>query len=235
MTKKVFLLMFALCAPCAAGGKGLPVVVFQPSHQSDTGTNYNEAQTCNAIVDYAMSSRPRYEEYKVWSYFQKGLHHANTGTNTLIAHTSALEDGKISGYAWELRRSNDFNPLVFISVHNNSGTGRHAVWGYIHEGDKYQDENRRLANFILEEIALATDLENRGVHYDSSAGRNDYRCAVTGKLAFYSIDENVNNAPYRVVLEIGDSEKSRQFLLAEENRFKLGAAIKAGLGRFFER
>ena len=126
----------------------MPVVVFQPSHQSDTGESYNtcvgavtstvcvktanEAETCNAIAEYAMYSKPQYKEHKVWSYFQLGLHHADTGTNTLIAHTSALEGGKISGYAWELQSSNAFNPLVFIGIHNNSGTGHHALWGYIH-------------------------------------------------------------------------------------------------------
>lgn len=209
-----------------------PVVVFQPSHQRDTGVNYNEALTADAIVQYAMSEPPRFDEYKVWSYRRPGLHHADRGTNTLIAHTSALEDGKLSGYAWELARSNELKPLVFIGVHNNSGTGRHALWGYIHDGDGLEGWNRRLSNILIEEIARATDLENRGTHLDSSTGRNDYRCASTGRLGFYSIDENVNSAPYRVLLEIGDIEKSGALLLDEEFRKAVGAAIKRGLARF---
>ncbi len=209
-------------------------MVFQPSHQSDTGDNFNEALTANAIVEYALHTPPYYYEHKVWSYFQPGLHHSQAGTNTLIAHTSALEDGKLSGYAWELARSNELKPLVFIGVHNNSGTGRHALWGYIHDGDPMMAQNRRLSDILIEEISRATDLENRGTHLDSSADRNDYRCPATGRLAFYSVDENVNHAPYRVLLEIGDMEKSRAFLLDEGSRQAVGAAIKRGLARFLQ-
>jgi hypothetical protein len=227
---KALPLLLLLAAPAAA----LPAVVYQPSHQTDTGDDYNEAETCAAIVDAAMSAPPRYDERKVWSYHEKGLHHARQGTNTKVAHTAALEDGRLSGYAWELARSNARPPRYFISVHNNGGTGRHAVWGYIHDGDAMEGENRRLSNTLIEEIALATDLENRGTHLDSSAGRNDYRCAATGRLAFYSIDENVNKAPYRVILEIGDIDASRALLQSQEGRSKLGAAIKRGLRRFIE-
>jgi len=221
-----------LSGTVSKAGQVLPVVVFQPSHQRDTGVNYNEALTADAIVQYAMSEPPRFDEHKVWSYPQPGLHHADRGTNTLIAHTSALEDGKLSGYAWELARANELKPLVFIGVHNNSGTGRHALWGYIHDGDGLEGWNRRLSNILIEEIARATDLENRGTHLDSTTGRNDYRCAATGRLGFYSIDENVNRAQYRVLLEIGDIEKSGALLLDEEFRKAVGAAIKRGLARF---
>jgi len=218
-----------LASRAYAGG---PVVVFQPSHQTDTGENYSEAATAGAIADYAMRAAPHYDEHKVWSYGRKDVHHADTGTNSMAAHTTALEDGKISGYAWELARSNELKPLVFIAIHNNSGTGRHAVWGYIHDGDLMEERNRRLSDVLLEEIARATDLENRGTHTDSSAGRNDYRCAATGRQAFYSIDENMNVAPYRVILEIGDIERSRAFLNDEGRRRAIGGAIKRGLARF---
>lgn len=224
------LLPGALCR----AGQVKPVVVFQPSHQTDTGENYNEARTADAMVQYAMSEPPYFDEHKVWSYPQPGLHHSDTGTNTLKAHTSALEGRKLSGYAWELSRSNALQPLVFIGVHNNSGTGRHALWGYIHDGDILMEENRKLSNILIEEIARATDLENRGTHLDSTTGRNDYRCAATGRLAFYSVDENVNYAPYRVLLEIGDIEKSGPKLLDEEFRKAVGGAIKRGLARFLE-
>ena len=231
---KMLPLAFFLFLPGALcpAGQFKTVVVFQPSHQSDTGENYNEARTADAMVQYAMGEPPYFDEHKVWSYFQPGLHNADTGTNTLIAHTSAVEGGKISGYAWELARSNELQPLVFIGVHNNSGSGHHAVWGYIHDGDLMMTENRKLSDVLIEEIARATDLENRGTHLDSSTGRNNYRCASTGRLAFYSIDENVNYAHYRVLLEIGDIEKSGPLLLDEEFRMAVGAAIKRGLARF---
>jgi hypothetical protein len=231
---KTLLSMLLLAAPLSAQIPDKPVVVFQPSHQKDTGTDYNEALTADAIVQYAMHTPPYYDEHKVWSYFQPGLHHADTGTNTLKAHTSDLEGGKLSGYAWELSQANALEPVVFIGVHNNGGTNRHAVWGYIHDGDALEAQNRRLSNLLIEEIARATDLENRGTHLDSSTGRNDYRCAATGRLGFYSVDENVNKAPYRVLLEIGDIDKSRAFLLDEGSRRALGAAIKKGLQRFLE-
>ena len=161
-----------------------------------------------------------------------GLHHADSGTNTRIEHTAAVIDGRISGYAWEVRKADELGAGIFIGVHNNSGTGRHAIWGYIHDGDVMEARNRRLSDILIEEISRSTDLENRGTHLDSTTGRNDYRCASTGRLAFYSIDENVNLAPYRVLLEIGDAEKSRAFLLDEGSRQVIGSAIKRGLKRF---
>jgi len=60
-----FSVVFFLCLTpgCAAassstGPADLPIVVFQPSHQNDTGENYNESETCNAIVEYALHSPP---------------------------------------------------------------------------------------------------------------------------------------------------------------------------------
>ncbi|MDI6783181.1 MAG: N-acetylmuramoyl-L-alanine amidase [bacterium] len=204
-------------------------IVWQPSHQTDTGKDFNEAVVCNAIVESAMRTTPKLKEYKVWSLGKKNLHHADTGSNTKIEHTSAIIDDKISGYAYELQQANKRHPLVFISVHNNGATNRHAVWGYIHEGDKFEAENRELAARLIAAIANVSDLENRGIHLDSSTGRNDYRCKTTGKLAFYSLDENINLAPYRVLLEIGDNAVSREFLLNPANQKKLGQAIKAEL------
>jgi hypothetical protein len=67
------------------------------------------------------------------------------------------------------------------------------------------------------------------VWLDSTTGRNDYRCAVTGKLSFYSLDENINTAPYRVLLEVGDNAVSRELLISDEGRKKIGQAIKKEL------
>jgi len=212
-----------------------PIVVFQPSHQSDTGKNFNEAKVCDAIANYALKANPGRKEYKVWSYNVPGLHHADTGTNTKIEHTSAVLDGKLSGYAWEVNKANELGARFFIGIHNNGGSGRHAIWGYIHDGDAREADNRKLSDILIEEIARATDLENRGTHLDSGTGRNDYRCPATGKLAFYSVDENVNKAPYRVLLEIGDNEKSRDFLLDKANQRSIGMAIERGLERFMTR
>jgi len=206
-----------------------PVIVWQPSHQTDTGAGYNESAVCNGIVEAAMKTQPLPTEYKVWSIGVDGLHHANTGSNTMIAHTTAVVDGKISGYAYELRQANAHQPDVFVAVHNNGGTNRNAVWGYVHEGDKYEADNRALATRLVEAISAATNLENRGVLLDSSTGRNDYRCESTGKLGFYSLDEHVNSAPYRVLLEIGDNGVSRAFLQDPANQKILGEAIKKAL------
>jgi len=128
-----------------------------------------------------------------------------------------------------LKKSNARNPRVFISVHNNGASNRHAVWGFIHEGDKYELENRDLAARLIKAISAVSGLENKGVFLDSSTGRNDYLCKSTGKRAFYSLDENVNTAPYRVLLEIGDNAISKAFLEDPLNQKKMGEAIKREL------
>jgi hypothetical protein len=210
------------------------VVVFQPSHQTDTGKDFNEALTCNTIVEEAIKcSSGKLNLYKVWSFNALGLHHAREGSNTKIAHTSAILDGKISGYAYELAESNKLNPDVFVSVHNNGGTKRHACWGFVHEGDQYEQMNRRLAKALVDAICDVTGMENRGVHGDSEPGRNDYRCVSTGKRAFYSLDEHVNQAPLRVLLEIGDNRESREYLSDPDNLKTIGETIQRVLERKF--
>ncbi len=208
------------------------VVVWQPSHQTDTGKDFSEAEVSNGIAEAAMAAQPSFDEYKVWSLGRTDVHDANNGSNTLIAHTTAVIDGKISGYAWELQQSNLHKPDVFIALHNNGGSKRHAIWGYIHYGDKYEAENRSLAAALIEAVSSVTNLENRGVLLDSTTGRNDYRCASTGKLTFYSLDEHVNTAPYRVLLEIGDNKESYDFLRDKDNQVKMGKAIKQALAEW---
>lgn len=207
--------------------EGIVKVVYQPSHQTDTGRDFSEAATCNAIAEAAIAANSgSVKTEKVWSYGVPGLRFANRGSNTMIAHTTAVVGDSITGYAWELKSSNALNPFVFISIHNNGGTQRHAIWGFIHEGDTFEAANRELATELVEAIADVTDLENRGVLFDSSTGRNDYRCSVTGKLAFFSVDENVNTAPYRVLLEIGDNGVSRALLQDPAMQKKMGEAIQ---------
>jgi N-acetylmuramoyl-L-alanine amidase len=133
-----------------------------------------------------------------------------------------------------LQESNKLHPTVFVAVHNNGGTKRNAVWGYIHYGDKYEAENRELAGRLAKAISAAVGLEDRGVWLDSTTGRNDYRCPTTGKLSFYSLDENVNTAPYRVLMEIGDNAVSRELLISEAGRKKIGEAIKKELAAWIE-
>ncbi len=211
------------------------VIVWQPSHQTNTGKDFSEAAVCNAIAEAAMATKPFFKEYKVWSLGRKDVHNADSGSNTMISHTSAVVDGKLSGYAWELQQSNKHKPEVFIALHNNGGTRRHAVWGYIHYGDAHEAENRELAAQLIAAIASVTNLENRGVLLDSTTGRNDYRCASTGKLSFYSLDEHVNTAPIRVLLEIGDNAASHDFLQDPANQQKMGEAIKLALAKWLEK
>lgn len=225
-----FLVIASSCKPISKSvDKKDGVVVWQPSHQTDTGANFSEAEVSNGIAEAAMNTSPKLNEYKVWSLGQPNLHHADRGSNTVIEHTSAIIDGQLSGYAWELKASNAKNPTVFLSLHNNGGTNRHAIWGYIHYGDRYEAQNRELAARLIKAISDITDLENRGVLLDSTTGRNDYRCATTGARAFYSLDENINTAPYRVLLEIGDNKASYDFLRNPENQKIMGAAIKQTL------
>ena len=225
----ILLLILFLTQSCShynAVSESKRTVVWQPSHQTDTGKDFSEAAVCNGIITAAMASTPKLKEYKVWSLGKEQYHHADSGSNTKIEHTTAIIDGKISGYAHELREANKKHPFVFIAVHNNGGTRRHAIWGYIHYGDKYEQDNRELAARLVKAICAVTDLENRGVLLDSTTGRNDYRCQSTGKLSFYSLDENINTAPYRVLLEIGDNAASHEFLLNPDNQKKMGEALK---------
>jgi hypothetical protein len=238
--KKYFLLLVAILMILSESFTGhkkkRTVVVWQPSHQTDTGKDFSEALTCNGIIEGAMALKTSVplREYKVWSLGQKGLHHSDSGSNTKIEHTTAIIDGKLSGYAYELKQSNKKHPDVFIAVHNNGGTQRNAVWGYIHYGDPYEPANRKLADRLVKAICDATGMENRGVLLDSTTGRNDYRCASTGKLGFYSLDENVNTAPYRVLLEIGDNAASRELLQDPSIQKKIGEAIKRELERWLK-
>ena len=203
------------------------VIVYQPSHQTDTGRDFNEALTCNAITEYAMAAASGVTVHKVWSYDATDVHHARQGSNTMIAHTSAVDSlGRISGYAYEIRASNAFRPDVFIAIHNNGATNRNGCWGYVHEGDSLEPANRRIAAALVKAVSEAGGLTDLGVHGDSEPNRNDYRCSSTGKLAFYSLDEHVNSAPYRVLLEIGDNELSRSILLDSTAQRRIGAAIE---------
>ena len=88
------------------------VIVWQPSHQTDTGKDFSEAATCGAIVDAAIETKPHLKEYKVWSLGRTDVHHADSGSNTVVAHTTAIVDGRISGYAYELEHANKKHPEV---------------------------------------------------------------------------------------------------------------------------
>ena len=204
------------------------VVVYQPSHQSDTGVNFNEAVVCNGIAEGAVAASTAVTEvHKVWSYNVEGLHHAREGSNTKIEHTTMVDSsGRISGYAYELREANELHPDVFIAIHNNGATNRNACWGYVHEGDAGEAQNRELAGELVAAVCQASGLENGGVLGDSSPNRNDYRCKNTRKLSFYSLDENINVSPIRVLLEIGDNKVSHDLLTDPAIQKKIGKAIQ---------
>ena len=102
LTKLLYFLLFSLVSFTPHQGRKKPVVVWQPSHQTDTGKDFSEAATCNTIVEAAMNARPKLKEYKVWSLGQADLHHADSGSNTKIEHTTAIINGKISGYAYDV-------------------------------------------------------------------------------------------------------------------------------------
>jgi hypothetical protein len=211
------------------------VVVYQPSHQSDTGVDFNEALVCNGIAEAAIAaSTSIVDVHKVWSYNVDGLHHARQGSNTKIEHTTMVDSlGRISGYSYELQETNKLHPDLFIAIHNNGATNRNACWGYIHEGDDRERQNRELAKELVAAVCAASGLENGGVLGDSSPNRNDYRCKNTGKLSFYSLDENVNRSPIRVLLEIGDNKISYELLMDPSVQKKIGAAIQGVVEKRF--
>lgn len=223
------------CGPSKHIGTKIPLVVYQPSHQSDTGRNFNEALVCNSIVDAAMAaSTGVVRVHKVWSYNQENLHHAQQGSNTKIEHTAAIDSlGRISGYAYEINETNKLKPDVFVAIHNNGASKRNACWGFVHEGDEYEEQNRKLAKELVVEICKVSGMDNAGVLGDSWPNRNDYRCKNTGKLSFYSLDENTNRCPIRVLLEIGDNKESYELLMDPAVQKKIGEAIQRVIERGF--
>lgn len=233
ITLAILLIACSASRQTGIGGDEKLVVVYQPSHQSDTGANFNEALVCNAIVDAAMAaSTGVVNVHKVWSYNVQGLHHAQAGSNTKIDHSSAVDSlGRISGYAFEIQESNNLKADVFVAVHNNGASKRNACWGFIHEGDKDEEINRGLAKELVEEVCKAGGFENAGVLGDSWPNRNDYRCKSTGKLSFYSLDENTNHCPVRVLLEIGDNKVSYDILMNPTIQKEIGKAIQRVIER----
>ncbi|MFH0793866.1 MAG: hypothetical protein V2A74_07535 [bacterium] len=216
------------------GGAPPKRVVYQPSHQTDTGENWNEAEVCNAIVEQAMAVPSKLVELKVWSYDRDDVHHAREGSNSMIEHTSAVIDGKISGYAWEIKEGRKHKPDVWVSVHVNGATERNAAIGFVHGFDLNESVCRELAYDLVTEICDATGMENGGVMRDAELARNDYVCQKSGKPAFYSLCELNNYATHRVLLEVGDNAVSRDFLLDPKNQRRIGKAIKKVLCRWYE-
>lgn len=103
MTMKLYLLPLFIASFLTARwsdhgtGKKKTIVVWQPSHQTDTGKDFSEAAVCNAIAEAAMETKPFFKEYKVWSLGHVELHHADSGSNTMVRHTTEVIDGKKSG------------------------------------------------------------------------------------------------------------------------------------------
>lgn len=86
------LILFLLVQSCnrfSAEGTSKHKIVWQPSHQTDTGKDFSEAATCNGIVEAAMAAAPSLKEYKVWSL----------GINNIIMPTP----GAIPKYCTPLR------------------------------------------------------------------------------------------------------------------------------------
>src|SRR5213075_2087104 len=109
----ILILIFLFSQSFSERHKKKLVIVWQPSHQTDTGKDLSEAATCNRIVEAAMQTKPHFKEYKVWSLGNTAVHHADSGSNTKIEHTTAIIEGKISGYAYELQEANKRHPKVF--------------------------------------------------------------------------------------------------------------------------
>ena len=85
-------LLLSSCGPTKQISTKAPLVVYQPSHQSDTGKDFNEAMVCNNIAEAAMAaSTGVVRVHKVWSYNQENLHHAREGSNTKIDHSAAID------------------------------------------------------------------------------------------------------------------------------------------------
>src|SRR5690348_9857707 len=73
----VLILLTVSCNRYASVAYRKNKVVWQPSHQTDTGKDFSEALTCNGIVEAAMAADPEMKEFKVWSLGRSEFHHAD--------------------------------------------------------------------------------------------------------------------------------------------------------------
>ncbi len=191
-------------ASAAAGVKARParrvtVIAWQPSHQADTGADWQEYVICGDIVDRAIALLPEFTHVKAWETGM-GLTGAN-GYRPKPVNTPAFDS--------EVAKSNAASASVFIAVHNDGGAPS-GILGMCMPGDTAA---RALAERLKAALVSATGLPDRGMREER----------------LYSLEPGRNHAATRLLLEIGDNKADRAFLLDGSNRQAIAQALADSL------
>jgi len=171
------------------------VIAWQPSHQADTGSDWQEYVVCGDIVDRAIALLPEFKHVKGWETAM-GL----SGSNSYRP-----EPKNAPAFDSEIKQANVANATVFVSVHNDGGAPS-GILGMCMPGD---EASRSMAERFKTALCAATGLPDRGMREER----------------LYSLDPVRNNADLRMLLEIGDNKADRAFLLDANNRQVIARAL----------
>lgn len=188
----------ALPQPSKAG----LVIAWQPSHQADTGPNWEEYVICGDIMERVIARLPEYEHVRAWDT-SDGL----TGSNNYRPSPSNTK-----AFDKEVAIANAANATVFIAIHTDGGAPS-GILGECLPGDS---DGRGLLNSIIGSLVSATGLHRRS----------------NQEVRLYSLESSRNKAKYKCLLEVGDNVSDRAFLLDPKNRDKIADGIAAGVRAF---
>jgi N-acetylmuramoyl-L-alanine amidase len=170
-------------------------VAWQPSHQDDTGGPGWHEYLI--CEDIARQTITLLEGSGVRSVLAWETGMGLTGSNNTGSNAPAFDS--------EIRQANEAGADYFISIHNDGGAPS-GVLGMFFTGDtRSQAHAERFARTV-------SDLA--GLPYRGIRGHN-----------LYSLDQARNQAPIRILLEIGDNQKDRAFLENPDNRRRIAEAL----------
>ncbi len=173
----------------------ITVIAWQPSHQADTGADWQEYVICGDIVDRAIALLPEFAHVKAWETGM-GLSGSN-GYRPRPKNTPAFDS--------EVAKANAGSATVFVSIHNDGGAPS-GILGMCMPGDTV---SRTLAERFKAALVAVTGLPDRGMREER----------------LYSLESERNKAGLRLLLEIGDNKADRAFLLDDDNRQVIAQAL----------
>lgn len=170
------------------------VVAWQPSHQDDTGG-------------------PGWHEYEVCGDIAKRTMALleGSGVRSVLAWETGMglsgsnnAGSNAPAFDAEIAQANQAGAHYFISLHNDGGAPS-GVLGMFYSGDQ---ASAGYAERFAQAIAEGTGLPYRGIRGH----------------ALYSLESGRNQAPIRILLEIGDNQRDREFLESPGGRQRIAEA-----------
>ena len=178
------------------------VVAWQPSHQDDTGLNgWHEYKVCGDIVKRAMAALPQARNVLAWD-----TDHGLTGTNNYRPSPTNAR-----AFDVEIDKANRAGADVFIAVHVNGGAPT-SEFAETMPGD---ERSRAIAKRLVAALHAKTGMPDLGVI----------------PMRLYSLEPSRNRAPIRILLEIGDNEADRAFLMDPAGRQAIAEALAGVVGK----